>query len=104
MTPREFLDSGLLFQVNRQILHPLGLYMSVTVLDDGDCVINQILEESSDDDGFHFDTAMLAEGIAKLKTYYQNPDVRRRAKARLLYMPRTGGVQQEDFEMNEKKG
>lgn len=98
MTPKEFLDSGLLFEVNRQILHPLGLYMSVTVLVDGDVILNQYLEQSTDDTGYHYDVATFNEGMAKLKAYHQNPEVRKRAKARLLFLPRTGGVQQDGFE------
>lgn len=39
-TPKELLDSGIIFEINRRVLHPLGLALAVEVDDEGNCTFS----------------------------------------------------------------
>lgn len=75
--PAEFLlDSGLLFEINRRILHPLGLALAVEQADDGSYSNNgsfstnvRVLDCRDDPEGLIFDEATLAEGQAKIERF-----------------------------------
>lgn len=74
--PANFLcDSGLLFEINRRILHPMGLALAVQFPDDGEldpsletATIN-ILDNRNDPEGWVFDEETLTEGQAKLEKF-----------------------------------
>lgn len=63
------IDSGLLFEINRQILHPLGLALQVTIEDNGEASISGLMDCRSDPEGMAFEEETLAEGIRKLDAY-----------------------------------
>lgn len=66
----EFLvDSGLLFEINRRVLHPLGLALETTVDDDGHTEITGILDYRSDPEGVLFADDTFNEGLRKLTAY-----------------------------------
>lgn len=51
MTPEEFVERGLLMEINRLYLHPLGLALSVTYDRDGYCRLGPVYR-TSDPEGF----------------------------------------------------
>ena len=62
------LDSGLLFEINRSILHPLGMALSVKVIDDK-YVFSGVCDNREDPEGMCFDEDVLREGTRKYKEY-----------------------------------
>lgn len=67
-------DTGLLFHINRTILHPLGLAMQVTIDDKtGECKIsNKLWDYRDDPEGLLFDQAILANGLEKYMNFYDS--------------------------------
>jgi len=55
MDAKEFLDGGLLFAVNREVLHPLGLALEVVIEDDGETHLGGIWDYRDDPEGILFD-------------------------------------------------
>lgn len=55
MTVKEFVDGGYLFKVNRDVLHPLGLALTIVEEDDGSCTFGEIMDCRDDLDGIIFD-------------------------------------------------
>ncbi len=51
---KEFVDGGYLQEVNRRILHPLGLALEVTEDDDGIETITGVWDERADQEGIVF--------------------------------------------------
>lgn len=54
MDINEFVELGLLQEINRRILHPCGLALMVTVEDDGSAMISGVLDARTDTEGFVF--------------------------------------------------
>lgn len=73
INPGKFLvESGLLFKINREILHPLGLALTV-ILDDNDRTVSiNILDGRNESEGILFTDEMLNNGINKLQNYMTN--------------------------------
>lgn len=79
MTPAEFQECGLLAEVNRQILHPLGLALSVVMDEDGVKRLGPIYRavdrdnpDRMDPEGYVFDPVDLdllvkAERVARMQ-------------------------------------
>lgn len=68
--PAQFLlDTGLLFEINRRVLHPLGYALSVDV--NGNKYSIGDLWVTDDPTGFEFGEDSLAEGRAKVQAYMQ---------------------------------
>lgn len=63
------LDSGLLFEINRTVLHPLGLALAVMVSDDGDCKFDGLWDSREDPEGIIFTDEVLKEGTEKHLKY-----------------------------------
>lgn len=96
MSVKELRDSGLLFEVNRRVLHPLGLALSVAV-DDEDVSFGPIWDGRDDPEGFAFDEELFASGKHKLRRYMQERgqaalDER---KKRLGFVEQTMGLPEE---------
>lgn len=70
---RFLLDSGLLFEINRKVLHPLGLAMSVELDDDSNTkvVFGDIVDSRDDPEGFIFSPESFLDGIDKLGQYME---------------------------------
>lgn len=63
------LDSGLLFQINRDILHPLGLALAVDMGDEVK-VSNNLWDYREDPEGILYSNGTLIDGEQKLKKFY----------------------------------
>lgn len=72
MNLRDFIDLGLLQEVNRQFLHPLGLALSLHVDDDPSVVtFDGILDARDDPEGYRFDFNSFPEppeAVARFKS------------------------------------
>ena len=67
---RFLLDNGLIFEINRKILHPLGYAMVMgTDPDNVRKIIIQGLMQSDDEEGFVFDEETFQTGIEKYKEF-----------------------------------
>lgn len=62
-------DTGLLFEINRQVLHPLGLALAIRTRIDGKIAFGEILDCRHDPEGFIFDEDTLKEGSQKHQAY-----------------------------------
>lgn len=73
-SPIEYLlRTGLLFEINRTLLHPLGLAMSVQVSEqkegDIECGVIQLLDGTEDPEGFVYEQDTFSRGIQKYNEY-----------------------------------
>lgn len=68
---RFLVDNGLLFEINRRILHPLGLDLRADVSseDRKKLIIEGLYQLEGDPDGFLFDEESLAANFEKLKNF-----------------------------------
>lgn len=71
--PITFLrSSGLLFEINRQVLHPFGLALAVQLPDEDDARqeegVIQILDSREDKEGFVYDEESFIHGIEKMNS------------------------------------
>jgi len=68
--PWKFLaDSGLLFELNRLVLHPLGLALVLQVDDDGVHTLSGLWDNRDDPEGICFAEETYAEGAEKFATF-----------------------------------
>ena len=76
--PVEFLlDSGLLFEINRRVLHPYGVAIAVEVPDEDEEEPEVVLKKAriclwdctDDPEGILFSDKTFAEGDAKMRAY-----------------------------------
>jgi hypothetical protein len=70
-TLKDFVDAGLLFEINRQVLHPLGLAMAVQQdTETGEILGFAGFQDSRDDpEGIIFDAEDFAEARARHQRY-----------------------------------
>jgi hypothetical protein len=61
-------ECGLLYKINREVLHPLGLALSIDVADDGTESFGDILL-ADDADGWIYNDESMDEGCKKLSEY-----------------------------------
>lgn len=68
---RTLLDTGLLFEINRRVLHPFGLALVVNIdLETKEEKIMQVLQDNTDDpEGLIFDEETLASGSKKFQRF-----------------------------------
>jgi hypothetical protein len=76
---RFLLDSGLLFDINRQILHPIGLALAVGIDDEGRTHFDGLID-SDDPEGYSFGPADFKEGKKKLRKFYKDFKVQYRLR------------------------
>lgn len=67
MSPKEFQETGLLQEVNRQFFHPLGLALYLTMDEDDKVVLGGILDSRNDPEGFRFDCWLNPKAKAYVK-------------------------------------
>lgn len=60
------VESGLLFEINRKVMHPRGLALEVKQNDDGTIVMSQELQDWRDEDGIEFGPESIERGEKKL--------------------------------------
>lgn len=76
-----FDDSGLVFEVNRVILHPIGYHLGASVIA-GEKIL-EVLDYKDVEGGIAFDAAEWKEGKEKLKVFNKRREVVRRVSARM---------------------
>jgi hypothetical protein len=63
-------SSGLLFELNRCVLHPLGLALALAQNDDGTFSgFGGLVDNSDDPDGMTYSEEILRSGLARLRAY-----------------------------------
>ena len=65
------LDTGILFEINRQILHPLGLAMEVVQKKDGTWVLGGIWDYREDGEGMLYSDNMFQRGLNKWVSFFE---------------------------------
>lgn len=83
--PGRFLEeNGILFEINRQVLHPLGMELSFEFDEEGDlCRI--VLRDNRDSEGpIYFTPAEFLEGRDKYETYLEEHGRRNIQKRRRI--------------------
>lgn len=83
---RTLLDEGLLFEINRQVLHPFGLALAMEWDDKeaGGEPDRVVLLRTDDRDGMTFTTDALLEGEEKLHAFLEKEGNSRLAGRRML--------------------
>lgn len=72
VNPAKFLiDSGLLFEINRTILHPFGLAIGVADTETEQDGVFTICDSRDDAEGFLYHESLLPLGKAKLEKFLQ---------------------------------
>lgn len=75
--PVEFLlDSGLLFEINRKVLHPFGLGLELTVDEDGTVRLGQLWDCRGGIGGLVYDSTTFIDGERKLERFMQESGAR----------------------------
>lgn len=59
MDVKEFFDEGYLLEINRRLLHPLGLALEVIVEDDGTHRLGRIWDFRDDPEGLYFNAEVI---------------------------------------------
>lgn len=70
----ELLDMGLIFEINRQILHPLGMAIAVEVDPDNPDFESRfagVWDSRDDPEGFIFDEELLVDSLKKFRDYME---------------------------------
>jgi hypothetical protein len=73
--PIKFLiDSGLLFEINRQILHPLGLAMAVVTDESEDTETGQIMiwDARDEKEGVLYEPSTFVHGVEKINAFLES--------------------------------
>jgi hypothetical protein len=66
---KELVDSGFLFEINRLVLHPMGMAMMVESSQDGTVEFGGILDLRNDPEGFVFAPETFKEGSEKYNKF-----------------------------------
>lgn len=70
VSPKILLDTGLLFEINRQILHPFGLALEAVVDDEtGEVSLGQVWDYRDDPEGILFEDKTFAKAKAKFEKF-----------------------------------
>ncbi|MBT8402621.1 MAG: hypothetical protein KJP18_02110 [Gemmatimonadetes bacterium] len=98
--PVEFLiDNGILFEVNRQVLHPLGLELHFRLDDDGRITAIDLLDNREGEQPISFAQGDFAAGRARYEKYLADHGRRTMQKRRMLGMViQTGPIARRAFE------
>jgi hypothetical protein len=67
-------ESGLLFEINRKVLHPLGLALEIKLNDDGSYEMSQALQDWRDEGGIYFGEDSVQRGEECLKQFLEGLD------------------------------
>lgn len=68
---RFLLDKGLLFEINRKVLHPLGLAMEFDVDDNDKAKFSGIWDFMDDPEGIIYDDEVLEDGAEKYNKFME---------------------------------
>lgn len=94
------LDSGLLFEINRQVLHPLGLALEMTICDETGAVcdetgavrISGLWDYRMEPEGIYFSDEAFESGLVKWNKFENEFGMQKRQERRrvLGYIVQTG--------------
>lgn len=85
--PVEFMrNNGILFEMNRQVLHPLGLELHIHLDENGKVTGIDLLDNRENTDPIFFSPEAYAEGREKYETYLKEHGRRNIQKRRQLGM------------------
>lgn len=85
--PVQFLmENGILFEMNRQVLHPLGLQIVIEVDDEGRVTTFDLLDNRESPEPIFFTSDEFEEGRGKYEQYMQDQGKRNIQKRRQLGM------------------
>jgi len=71
--PKEVLEWGLLFEINRKVLHPLGLALAVEIDDEGNYSFSSEVWDCRDDpEGVVFSDESFYSGVDKLEKMFRD--------------------------------
>jgi hypothetical protein len=85
--PAHFLkDQGILFEINRHVLHPLGLELALTCDEDGELVRLEILDNRTTEGPIFFSSEAFEEGRQKFEQYMAEHGRRNIQKRRQMGM------------------
>lgn len=62
-------DAGLIFEINRKILHPLGLALEIIINDDGTEEFGDLWDCRDDPEGVIYNKWCFESGLKKFKAY-----------------------------------
>ena len=98
--PVEFLiDNGILFEMNRQVLHPLGLELHFRLDDDGRITAIDLLDNRGGDQPISFAPEAFAAGRGRYEAYLAEHGRRNMQKRRKVGMViQTGPIAPRAFE------
>ena len=81
--PKFLVDNGLIFEINRKVLHPLGLAMVIDIdLKSRKNLAITALEETDDPEGFLYDSEGFEIGSEKYKRFLEKRGGQERLDAR----------------------
>lgn len=81
MSPREFWEKGLLHEINRQFLHPMGLALEVTMDDQDHVYLGRVRDMRKDPEGYLFDQKCLdPQKVRRVKRMFEAKRKVREAK------------------------
>jgi hypothetical protein len=81
---RFLIDNGLVFEINRKVLHPLGLALIIDVSNDSRKRLTIAgLMESDDDEGFLFDEETFKHGTEQFEKFMKSYGDKRVMERRL---------------------
>ena len=62
-------DAGLIFEINRKILHPLGMALEIKINDDGTEEFGELWDCRDDAEGIIYNKECFKSGLKKFKAY-----------------------------------
>ncbi len=90
ITAKEIREMGLLWKINRDILHPLGLALEVIIDDDGTETFGGVWDSRDDPEGFLYGDEAWLEGQKKYLRYMEEEG----RKAHGVRLARLGYIEQ----------
>lgn len=87
MDLREFRDEGYLQEINRRLLHPLGLALEVTHHADGSVSLSGVWDDRDDPEGTRYEGADLAPKAANVSRLWIEREAARRAALGYMVQP-----------------
>lgn len=91
--PAKFLmDNGLLFEINRSVLHPFGLALEVQIDDEtGKVTLGGVWDYRTDNDGLRYTDGAFVDGAKKFDGFLKRFGLKRmRSRKKLLGYVRQG--------------
>ncbi len=83
--PVEFLiDNGILFEINRQILHPLGMQLEIELDESGSVQDLDLLDNRASDEPIYFSAEEYNEGRQRYENYMDSAGRRNIQKRRRM--------------------